>query len=130
MKVKTALSQAFDIQHECSKLGFDWDSVEPVFDKVLEELREVNDEVMQVEVDFERVQDELGDLLFAVVNLCRHLDVEPEVALYQANEKFSGRFSKVKTYADMQDRALETMSMEQKEILWQKAKQAAKQNQR
>jgi ATP diphosphatase len=124
---KTALSQAFDIQASCSTLGFDWETVAPVFDKVLEELREVNDEAMQADVDPHKVQEELGDLLFAVVNLCRHLDVAPEEALHQANQKFNGRFAKVQAYAAQQGQTLETMSMEEKEILWQKAKLAVKQ---
>jgi ATP diphosphatase len=128
MSSKTALSQAFDIQHSCARVGFDWESVPPVVDKVLEELREVSDEIAQTKVDPQRVEEELGDLLFAVVNLCRHLEVEPESALLQANEKFSGRFTQVEAFAQLQGQTLESMSMEQKELLWQRAKQATKRN--
>ena len=100
----------------------------PVVDKVLEELQEVSDEIAQTKVDPQRVEEELGDLLFAVVNLCRHLEVEPESALRQANEKFSGRFTQVEAFAQLQGQTLESMSMEQKELLWQRAKQATKRN--
>jgi ATP diphosphatase len=87
-----ALQKALNIQLESAKLGFDWSEVAPVFDKVLEEIEEVRVEVYADKRQQQKIEDEIGDLLFAVVNLSRHLDVNPEIALQRASEKFTKRF--------------------------------------
>lgn len=86
------LRRSVDLQTAASKVGFDWDSVRPVFDKVEEELDEVD---QASSVGLERSEEELGDLLFAVVNLSRHLQVDPLLALNGANERFQRRFQGV-----------------------------------
>ncbi|HIF9334252.1 TPA: nucleoside triphosphate pyrophosphohydrolase [Photobacterium damselae] len=90
-----ALTRADKIQKRCAQFGFDWDSVAPVAEKVVEELDEVMDEYQQVTLDQNRIEEEMGDLLFSVVNLSRHLNVNPERALQKANKKFERRFRKV-----------------------------------
>lgn len=90
-----ALTRADKIQKRCAQFGFDWDSVAPVAEKVVEELDEVMDEFQQVTLDQNRIEEEMGDLLFSVVNLSRHLNVNPERALQKANKKIERRFRKV-----------------------------------
>lgn len=86
-----ALSQAFKIQKNVSQRGFDWHEIQGVIDKVREELLEVEEEI--ADADEARIRHEIGDLLFAVVNLARHLNTDPEVALKQANQRFSERYT-------------------------------------
>lgn len=88
-----ALMRADKLQRKASRAGFDWPDIRGVFDKVEEELEELRAEIE--EEDNEAIQDEAGDLLFAVVNLLRHAGVEPESALRQANSKFTRRFQQV-----------------------------------
>ncbi len=91
-----ALTRADKIQKRCAQFGFDWDSVAPVAEKVVEELDEVMDEFQQVTLDQNRIEEEMGDLLFSVVNLSRHLNVNPERALQKANKNLSADFAKLK----------------------------------
>ena len=122
MIVKSALKAAGDTQSKCAEVGFDWTDVWPVFDKVAEELEEVKAEVHASEPSQHNIEDELGDLLFAVVNLARHLQVDPEIALRKANEKFNKRFALVEQFA--KPSKLQEMDATALEELWQKAKRA------
>lgn len=100
-----ALTRADKIQKKVSQRGFDWSEIGGVIDKVREELVEVEEEI--AERNEARLRHEVGDLLFAAVNLARHLDVSPEQALNQANRRFSERYSLVAKELEQKDRALE-----------------------
>ena len=84
------------MQKACAELGFDWKSVDPVFDKIREELDEITEAMHNTEKSFSDVEDEVGDMFFACVNLARHLSVDPVLSLHRANQKFARRFDLVK----------------------------------
>jgi ATP diphosphatase len=107
-----ALERAAKLQRRAARVGFDWPDVSGPRAKIDEELAELD-----AETDHHRKLDELGDLLFAVVNLARHLNVEPEAALREANRKFEQRF-----HAIEQEPGFAEMSLEQKEALWARTK--------
>ncbi len=119
-----ALVHCEKVQNRAAIHGFDWPEVEPVFDKVLEELAEVreawesNDQV--------HIQEEIGDLLLVAVNLARHLNVDPEVALKESTRKFTRRFQYIE--AQVKSRNLELLDCELTTLdaLWNEAKQALK----
>lgn len=115
-----ALSQAAKIQKRCAHVGFDWPDVEGVFDKVKEEINEVEEELQG---DKTGLAEELGDLMFAVVNLCRHAKEDPEALLRQANAKFTKRFEHVETRVKGSGRAFEAHQLNELEDYWREAKQ-------
>ncbi len=111
------LSMARRIQENAAAYGFDWKTLEPVFDKVEEEIQE-----LKAAKTHEEVEEELGDLIFAVVNLARHLNVEPEVAVRKANEKFIDRFEKMYELSEKEGVDFKSQPIEIMEKFWQKAK--------
>lgn len=118
---KSALRKAEEIQLDAKSLGFDWPEPAPVFDKVAEELEEVKEALEQQSQA--HTQEELGDLLFAVVNLARHLKINSEQALHEANDKFSARFEKVKALATEQGIDMRESDLDTLEKLWSKVKE-------
>jgi ATP diphosphatase len=118
----TPLLRAQKIQKKCSKVGFDWTELPPVVDKIHEEIAEVLAEVNVSEPDQQAVEEEMGDLLFAVVNLARHTSVNAETALIKANRKFEKRFRLVEQVIDKQGLSMESADMQQMEAAWQQAK--------
>ncbi len=117
-----ALQQAQLIQERCRRVGFDWGNTADVLDKVKEEIRELEGELTLRRRSNGKVREELGDLLFAVVNLCRHLNVNAECALKDANRKFRRRFSAVELEIRNTGRELGAVSLEEMEELWRKVK--------
>ncbi|MFC3396540.1 nucleoside triphosphate pyrophosphohydrolase [Brenneria rubrifaciens] len=117
-----ALMKAQKIQQRCAAVGFDWHSLGPVVDKVYEEIEEVMHEVRQPIVDEEKLGEEIGDLLFATVNLSRHLGHKAESALQAANRKFSRRFRQVEQIVKASGKSLEQASLSEMEAAWQKVK--------
>jgi ATP diphosphatase len=118
----TPLLRAQKIQKKCSKVGFDWTELAPVVDKIHEEIEEVLAEVNVSEPDLQAVEEEIGDLLFAVVNLARHTSVNAETALIKANHKFEKRFRLVEQDIKSQGLSLQVANLQQMEDAWQRIK--------
>lgn len=118
-----ALQRADKLQRRAARWGFDWPQVDPVLDKLREETQELAQE-MAADAARQRLAEELGDVLFTVVNLARHLAVDPEGALVGANARFEARFRAVAEAAGGPD-GLRGMSVEAMEALWQEAKRSA-----
>lgn len=117
-----ALSQAAKIQKRCSHVGFDWHNINDVFAKIEEEVLEVKEELEATEINKEALAEELGDLMFAVVNLCRHVKQDPETLLRKANQKFTKRFHGVEAQVQQSERDFSQHSLEQLEQYWQQVK--------
>ncbi len=118
-----ALKRAEKLGKRASRVGFDWPDTSGVRDKIEEEFRELDEACQHEQVD--AIREEFGDLLFAVVNLARHLKVDPEQALNNANRKFEARFRGIETAANRQQTPLETLDLEAMEALWQTQKKPA-----
>ena len=116
-----AMIKSHRIQDKARAVGFDWDNRDQVWDKVIEEIHEVRHEVVNGN-DREKTEQEIGDLLFSVVNAARLYDVEPETALEKTNRKFIKRFSYLENRASELDRSLKDMTLEEMEAIWQEAK--------
>ena len=121
-----ALSQAAKIQKRCSHIGFDWDNITDVFAKIEEEVLEVKEELEAKDVNKVALGEEIGDLMFAVVNLCRHAKQDPETLLRQANQKFTKRFHGVEAQVQQSERDFSQHSLEQLEQYWQQVKMQEK----
>jgi nucleoside triphosphate diphosphatase len=115
-----ALSRAMKLQEKAGKVGFDWNDVRAVLDKMREEIAEVEAEITGGSQ--EALSGEVGDLLFAAVNLARHLKVEPEAALRGANAKFERRFSYIESRLAEGGRTAESASLDEMEGFWAEAK--------
>lgn len=120
-----ALLRAEKLQKRAARVGFDWATIGPVIDKIEEELRELRSELSAGIAQPLRIQDELGDVLFAVANLARHCKVDPEAALRSTNDKFERRFRYVERRLAEQGRTPGQATLEEMEALWQEAKTAA-----
>jgi len=117
-----ALTRAQKLTAKAAKVGFDWPEAAQVIDKIHEELEEVKEASSSGRKD--RIEDEIGDLLFSVTNLARHFGIDPERALRRTNAKFERRFSSIEAALERQDRTLDEASLEEMEKLWVAAKTA------
>ncbi len=124
-----ALMEAHQISTKVARVGFDWKSVDQIFEKLSEEVEELRAAIeshaeSNDEDDHAHVREEIGDLLFVITNIARHLKVEPEAALKLANRKFRRRFGYIEDELRKQTKTLNAASLEELEALWQKAKQS------
>jgi nucleoside triphosphate diphosphatase len=115
-----ALSRALKLQEKAGKVGFDWNDLRAVLEKIREEVVEVEAEIAAGST--QSLSGEVGDLLFAVVNLARHLKVDPEAALRGASAKFERRFAHIESRLAESGRAPESASLDEMESLWIEAK--------
>jgi MazG family protein len=118
-----AMIKAHRIQDKVRAVGFDWDEKEQVWDKVNEEILEVKQELNNGQENAQ-LEEEIGDLLFSVINAARLYRVEPETALERTNRKFIQRFKYLEKKASEMNRSLKEMSLEEMEAIWQEAKTA------
>jgi nucleoside triphosphate diphosphatase len=117
-----ALTRAQKLTAKAAKVGFDWPEAVQVIDKIHEELEEVKEASSSGERD--KIEDEIGDLLFSVTNLARHFNIDPERALRRTNAKFERRFKAIEEALQKQDRSLDEASLSEMEELWVAAKMA------
>jgi MazG family protein len=122
-----ALMEAHQLSTKAARVGFDWERVEDIFDKLHEEADELRAAIQshresESEDDHARVREELGDLLFAVTNIARHLKVEPEAALKSTNRKFRRRFHHIEDGLRERGRTFDAAGLDEMEALWQEAK--------
>lgn len=119
-KTLPGLMRAYKVQKKASKFGFDWDNVEPAMDKIKEEYYEIL-EVYKSQ-NRSKILEELGDLMFATVNVARFLDIDPENAINYTVDKFITRFEFIEKSAIEQGRDLKLMTLEEMDELWEKCK--------
>jgi ATP diphosphatase len=115
-----ALSRAAKIQKRAARGGFDWPDITGVFDKLREEIAELEEAADGGSQA--HIEEELGDVFFSLINLSRHLHVEPESCLREGNRKFERRFRALETHASAQGRALKDMTLAELETAWQSVK--------
>jgi len=119
-----AMLQGLQLTRKAARAGFDWHDADGIFEKLREEMAEVRHAL--AEKDSKKAEEELGDLLFAVVNLARFVQVDPEIALKKANAKFQRRFMEMEKAALSSDRTFDGMPREDKESLWDAVKHGEK----
>jgi XTP/dITP diphosphohydrolase len=118
-----AMVKAYRIQEKASGVGFDWEKPEQVWEKVLEELNELK-EMVESGAAHKRKEDELGDLIFAIVNYARFIEVNPEDALERTNRKFIKRFKHLEDRARELNKPLHEMTLSEMDVYWNEAKLA------
>ena len=116
----TALTRALKLQQKAARVGFDWQEAGPILGKIEEEIAEMREALSRGEAG--AVSDEFGDVLFALVNLGRRLDIDPEAALRGTNDKFARRFHYIERTLGEAGRSLDEASLDEMEALWQQAK--------
>jgi MazG family protein len=117
-----ATLEGFQLTRKASRIGFDWENANGVMDKMREETAEL--EIAFNDKDQQKLEEEMGDLLFAAVNLARFLHVDPEIALKKANAKFSRRFRAMEARARESGREFKDLPREEMEALWDATKNA------
>ncbi|HYK71551.1 MAG TPA: nucleoside triphosphate pyrophosphohydrolase [Pseudoneobacillus sp.] len=116
------LIRAYELQKKAAKVGFDWNDIGPAFAKVYEEIKELEIEIKKENINQQDVITEYGDILFALVNVARFLNIQPEEALFQSNEKFKTRFQFIEQKVKMSGRLFKDFSLEELDHFWDEAK--------
>lgn len=124
-KTLPSILKAHKVQSRAAKVGFDWDNIDDVIEKVYEEMGELKEAYDKG--DSANTHEELGDLMFSIINLSRFLKVNPELALNDSTEKFVRRFEKIEKAASEQGKSVETMTFEEMDALWEQVKKLEKQ---
>ena len=114
-----AVVKAYRIQEKVRGIGFDWQNKEQVWDKVLEEIQELKDEEIK---NSDRIEDEFGDLFFALINYSRFININPEDALEKTNKRFIKRFQILESMVKNQEKEFSDFSFEEMNLFWEKAK--------
>ncbi len=117
-----SLVKAYRVQDKVRGVGFDWDDVSQVWDKVQEELGELREELDAQAVDKTRVADEFGDVLFALINYARFVDVNPDEALERTTRRFMERFQHLETAVASEGKDLAAMDLKEMDVYWERAK--------
>ncbi|MGE5546511.1 MAG: nucleoside triphosphate pyrophosphohydrolase [Solirubrobacterales bacterium] len=117
------MTRALKLQNRAARVGFDWAKAADVLDKISEEMDEIKHEIA-TDAPQDRLEDEMGDVLFACVNLARKLNIDPERALKRANAKFERRFRHIEVGLAAEGRSCEAASLDEMEALWVQAKHA------
>lgn len=120
-----ALTRAAKLQQKAAEVGFDWGAIEPIFAKIQEEITEIRYEIA-IGGSPERLADELGDVMFACVNLARHLKLDPEAALRGTNAKFERRFQRIEQWLAKNNRTPDDSTLAEMDTLWERAKSEEK----
>ena len=115
-----ALYRTYQMSAKAARVGFDWESVEGIRDKFLEEFEEL--QVALQQGNAEKIKEEVGDLLFTALNISRRLQIDPESALGRANSKFSTRFRAMEKHFSVQGRALKDVGVDEMEVFWNDSK--------
>ena len=121
-----AMIKAMRIQEKARAAGFDWENKSQVWDKVTEELQEFKDETTKENLDSKRIEDEFGDLIFALINYSRFIDVNPDEALERTNLRFINRFKYLEAKAMENGQELTKMTLEEMDVYWNEAKRLEK----
>lgn len=116
-----SLIKAYRLQEKAAGVGFDWENPQQVWDKVKEELQELEHEV-ETQDSQEKIEEEFGDVLFALINYARFLKIKPEHALERTNRKFIKRFQYIEKVAEEQNKKLQEMTLEEMDKIWNNAK--------
>jgi XTP/dITP diphosphohydrolase len=119
-----AINKAFRLQEKTAKVGFEWEKIEDVWEKVEEEKQELEAAVKSKNPD--QIEDEFGDLLFALINYARYLKIDPEAALERTNQKFKKRFEFIEKRAKDLGKEMDKMSLEEMDEIWNEAKNLTK----
>jgi len=120
-----AMVKAYRIQEKVRGVGFDWEETHQVWDKVMEEINELKEEV-ETNAPKDKIEDEFGDILFALINYARFIDVNPEDALEKTNRKFIKRFKYLEKKAFEKGKSLHDMTLAEMDVYWDEAKKGEK----
>lgn len=115
-----SLLKAYKIQSRVAKVGFDWDNIDGIFEKLTEEINELKEAVELKHRD--KIEEEVGDVLFSIVNIARFLKIDPETALRKTNRKFEKRFKKLEKISNEQGKSLKEMTLSEMDKLWEEIK--------